>query len=175
MDKLYVFLEGDDDERYFRYIVEPILKSKGIDISYYLYRTKKKGKVMSFIKSIDRMEDSDYIFISDIDLCIDEDQKRERLYNTYNNLDLNKTFIVIKEIESWYLAGLDDLFITKQSISIPSNTNNVDKERFRSILSKSKLKRFSLSTCMIEILENYNIKKAIEKNYSLKNFIELIS
>ena len=88
---------------------------------------------------------------------------------------MDKIVIVIKEIESWYLAGLNLDYIKKNDIMIKNNTNDIVKESFDNILKKSKLKRMSRSSWMIEIIENYNLDIAINNNDSLNYFIKLFS
>ena len=175
MKYLYIFLEGDDDERYFKSIIAPLLKRKYDKIIFYTYRNKSKEKVMGFIKSINSVSSSDYIFIADIDLFKNEDLKKRNLIDIYGNLDVKKVFIVIKEIEAWYLAGLDNDYILKHNISVKNDTNNIVKESFENILKNSKNKKMTPSTWMIEILKNDNLNVAIEKNNSLKNFINIIT
>lgn len=76
MKHLYIFLEGEDDKRYFKAIIEPLLKNK-YKIMYYLYSQQKKEKIISFLKSIEKVTNWEYIFIADIDLF--EDIKSKKL------------------------------------------------------------------------------------------------
>lgn len=175
MKYLYIFLEGEDDKRYFKAIIEPVLKNKYDKISYHLYRQEKKEKVIRFLKSIESVSSWDYIFIADIDLFEDVKSKKEKLIKSYENLKADKIVIVIREIESWYLAGLDLDYRKKYDISIKNNTNDIIKESFDNILKKSKLKRMSKSSWMIEIIKNYNLDIATHNNDSLNYFIKLIS
>ena len=175
MKHLYIFLEGEDDKRYFKSIIEPVLKNKYDKISYNLYRQQKKEKIISFLKSIDKVSSWDYIFVADIDLFGNIDAKKKQLIKSYENLNMDKIVIVIKEIESWYLAGLNLDYIKKNDIMIKNNTNDIVKESFDNILKKSRLKRMSRSSWMIEIIENYNLDIAINNNDSLNYFIKLFS
>lgn len=174
MKHLYIFLEGEDDKRYFKAIIEPLLKNK-YKIMYYLYSQQKKEKIISFLKSIEKVSNWEYIFIADIDLFEDIKLKKTQLTKSYEILKEEKIVIVIKEIESWYLAGLDLEYKRKNSISFKNNTNDIIKESFDNILKKSKLKRMPRSSWMIEIIENYNLEIAIKNNDSLNYFIKLIS
>lgn len=50
--ELYFLIEGNDDERFFQLIVEPILKDGYDYIGYYQYAQRPKGKIQQFIQSI---------------------------------------------------------------------------------------------------------------------------
>ena len=62
--RLYVFVEGDDDNRYFKRILEPILTNYFVQIIEYSGLTQKKAP--EFINSIQSMG-ADYLFLHDLD------------------------------------------------------------------------------------------------------------
>lgn len=49
---------------------------------------------------------ADYIYVTDIDRSPCITAKKERVKKEISNIDIGKIVIVIKEIESWYFAGL---------------------------------------------------------------------
>ena len=77
--------------------------------------------------------------------------------------------MVIKEIESWYLAGSDDVISRKFGVRPFNITNTVTKEQFNDMFSKKFASRIDF---MIEILKCFSIEKAKEKNRSFRYFIE---
>ncbi|MCD6215314.1 MAG: hypothetical protein J7J46_10180, partial [Candidatus Desulfofervidus sp.] len=65
---LYIFVEGDDDERFFREILLPKLRKKYNDtnIIKYAQKSKKFEYTEKFIKSIQKIRNASYIYVTDI-------------------------------------------------------------------------------------------------------------
>jgi len=167
---LYIFVEGDDDERFFQEIVIPILKRKyaHVKIIKYAQKPKKFEYITKFIKSIQSMG-GDYIYVTDINTSPCITAKKENIRHNVPNISNDKIIVVVKEIESWYLAGLNKSFTKNLGIKIPSTTNTVTKEQFyRLILQKFN----SHIDFMREILKNFSIEDAKEKNKSFKYLME---
>ena len=55
---LFIFVEGDDDERFFNRILSPKLQEKYDTVKIIRYATMKKEKVDNFIRSIKAMGQS---------------------------------------------------------------------------------------------------------------------
>ncbi len=164
---IYLFVEGQDDKRFFEKIFA-VKFNRAVKIIE--YAQKKEEKIESFIRSINKMG-CDYIFFADLDnsRCITE--KKEALTKKIKCLDKGKIIVVIKEIESWYLAGLDDKSRKKLGIKIKQKkTDGITKEKFRKMVPK-KYQR-SLINFKIEVLNLFSIETATSKNSSLKYFVE---
>lgn len=112
---------------------------------------------------------ADYIFAHDIDNTVSTTNKKIEIKHMLKNIDEDKIFIVIKEIESWYLAGLSNEKCKILKIPIVNNTDEITKESFNSMMPDNFDSRIAF---MIEILKNFSIKIAIRKNKSFKYFIE---
>ena len=127
----------------------------------------RKEKVDNFIRSI-RAMGADYIYLADINdyPCITA--KKGEIQRKYKNIDCNKIVIVVREIESWYLAGLDIMACNKLRISTFSNTNDVSKEKFNNLIPKEFTSRIDF---MLEILKNFSIEIAKHKNTSFQYFL----
>lgn len=166
--QLYIFVEGEDDERFFDKIIRFKLSSKYNSINIIKYAKMKKDKVNNFIISIKKMN-ADYIFAHDIDNTVSTTSKKSEIKHMLKNIDEDKIFIVIKEIESWYLAGLNNEKCQMLKIPIIKNTDEITKESFNSIIPDNFDSRIAF---MIEILKNFSIKVAIQKNKSFKYFID---
>lgn len=52
--------------------------------------------------------DADYFYIVDINKLPCVIAKKQNIKNSLTNIDQGRIIVVIKEIESWYLAGLDE-------------------------------------------------------------------
>lgn len=169
---VYIFVEGDDDERFFQEILLPVLKKKHneVKIVKYAQKSKKFDYLEKFIHSILSMG-NDYFFVIDINNSPCVTAKKQEIQNKLKNIDRDKILVVIKEIESWYLAGLDmdsakNLGIKK----IPKTTENITKEQFYNLIPQN----FSRIDFMREVLKNFSIQTAKQKNKSLKYCIEKI-
>ena len=80
-----------------------------------------------------------------------------------------KIIVVVKEIESWYLAGLDNKVCKQLKIKNFPNTEKVTKEEFNSLIPKKFTSRIDF---MLEILKNFSIEIAKKKNTSFRYFVE---
>lgn len=166
---LFILVEGNDDLEFFSRIIKPIFKGKYDHIHITDYK-KDMGKedVVNLFRSIKAM-DTDYIFVGDINAHPCATAKKQRLKHTYKNIDENKIVVVKKEIESWYLAGLDKKSSKNLRLRYLENTDNVIKEQFNSMIPKKFGSRVDF---MREILKFFSIGTAKQKNESFKYFIE---
>lgn len=165
MKYLYVFVEGLDDERF----VNWYLKRLNINYKIVLYANERKDKINKFLVSIKNTEMMDYLFLGDIDF-MEHTKKIDAIVKVYPKCSKDKIILVKKEIESWYLAGLDEENCRKMNIKYYINTNDITKEQFNSI----KPKKYTRIDFMIEILKKFNVSCAINRNDSLKEFSKVI-
>ena len=166
MPNLYIFLEGNDDERFFKTILEKKFKQKYEVIQFVKYAQMKEEKVNNYIKSIKSMK-HDILFVCDIDNYPCKTSKKDYYVKKLNNINKNNIFIVIKEIESWYLAGLDEKSSEFLKIKHFKDTNEITKEKLQSIIPQ---KYDSKVDFMQEVLKKFNIEIALDKNESFRYF-----
>lgn len=166
--RLYIFVEGSDDERFFFSLIVPLFKRQYTDVEVLKYAQWKKAKVIKFIESIKTLG-FDYIFTSDIDQYVYARDKKKLLRNKFPCLGIDNIDIVVAEIESWYYAGLTREFIEEHNLSDPPNTNQLTKEDFNQTYSNRFRSRYDF---MAEIVRQYSFEIAIEKNKSLRIFFE---
>ncbi len=128
----------------------------------------KKEKMRDYIKTINSIR-ADYIFFTDINNspCITD--KKENIQRKFKFIDINKIVVVIKEIESWYLAGLDNDACNQLKIKCIENTDSITKERFNNLIPRKFTSRIDF---MLEVLKLFSIDEATRKNTSFKYFIE---
>jgi hypothetical protein len=142
--------------------------------------TKKYGRVKTvqyaqdppkttkkLLRSIRAMGD-DYILVKDINdaPCITE--RKKKVVHKYQT-DPHKVMVVVKEIECWYMCGLNDKCCKKLGVATRiGNTNLMRKEHF----DKIKPKNMSRIEFMQQILETYDIEAARQRNKSLCYFLE---
>lgn len=163
---LYIFVEGSDDERFFKKIIIPVLEKEYVKIELYKYAQWKKQKVNNFINAINTL-DYDYIFTADMDDFTRVNQKKSFINDRYGNVNIKKIEIVIKEIESWYYAGISDKMMSRYNLTYKVDTNSMSKEEFNTIYRNKFRSRIDF---MQEILKHYDKDKAIEKNESYEHF-----
>ncbi len=168
MDRIYLFVEGDDDERFFRRTIAPLLKEKNIHTEIIKYAQMKKQKVVQFISSIETLSFK-YVFLADIDFVPTIREKKKLLKNKFDNLQGENIAVVITEIESWYLAGVSNDLAREFRIGIFDNTEMVTKEEFNLLYHNRFRSRIDFMT---EILNNYSIACALQKNGSFRHFFD---
>jgi serine kinase of HPr protein (carbohydrate metabolism regulator) len=164
---LFILLEGDDDERFFEKIVKPFLQKRYSAIKIWKYSQQKQEKIVNLVKSINSMK-ADYIYARDLNDAPCVTAKKESITGKFNQIAESKIIVVVKEIESWYLAGLDENTSKKVSIRKKIRTeDSITKEEFNLIIPKN-MPRIEL---MRKILENYDVEIAKERSSSFGYFL----
>lgn len=167
-NKLYIFVEGNDDELFFKKIVVPFFLNQYNDVEIFKYAQWKRTKVELFLQSIITLN-YDYIFTADIDLVETPKLKKKLIRERFDNVQFNKIMIVIKEIESWYLAGLTDSASENMKLTIPNTTDEITKEDFNAICHTTFHSRIDF---MYELLKVFDASTAQDRNESFKYFME---
>lgn len=170
--RLYVLIEGVDDERFIESIIEPLLRTKYDLIKPYQYKQKTRKTIKALISSIEKIDFADYFFLRDINDSPCVTARLEIIKTKYaDRIDINNIIIVVKEIESWYLAGLDDQGCKDLAVQTFRSTDNITKERFKALMPK----KFDLQIdFMVEILKRFSLETAIQKNKSFDYFMKKI-
>ncbi len=167
--RLYVLLEGNDDERFFEGIIKARLSSQYSSIQVWQYAQKPPKKTKNFLKSITAIH-SDYFFWADINDLPCVTARKEKIRDKYGEtIDINNLIIVIKEIESWYLAGLNDKARKELRIRTFRKTDNITKEQFDKLMPKKFDSRIDF---MVEVLNRFCVEIAKRKNSSFDYFME---
>jgi hypothetical protein len=162
---IYVFFEGYKDEQFFSRVLRPILARRYADIVPWQYAQRSEADVKRALKSVQERK-ADSLFLRDMDNCPCVTARKQDLLNIYRKrIDSSGVVVVVKEIESWYLAGLDDE--SRQELGISPNryrhTDELTKEQFESLVPT----RFdSVVDFMNSILDRFQIKVAKDRNRS---------
>lgn len=155
-EQIFFLVEGPDDTRFVESVIKPLLQHGGRDIETYEYSVKPDTEIKNFIDSINCVDYRDYYFL------IDEDLKW-KLEKKFNFLDNEKVFLVIKEIESWYMAGIDKKSANEIGITYFNSTNKLDKSKFNQEIPNSYISR---SRFLMDLLEQFEIVEAKKSNES---------
>ena len=166
--RLYIWVEGEDDVRFFDKIIKPKFVGKYNFVEVRPFAKLKKEKIDNFLRSIEAMND-EYIYVRDINDSPCVSYKKQKIQDELRNIDKNRIIVVIREIESWYLAGSDDVISRKFGVRPFNITDNITKEQFNDMIPKKFDSRIDF---MLEILKCFSIEKAKEKNRSFRYFIE---
>ena len=166
--RLFLFVEGNDDKRFFESKISQEFQKKYDSVKIIPYASLKKDKINNFVRSIKAM-DADYIYFSDINDSPCITQKKQKIKKELKNIDQEKIVIVVKEIESWYIAGFIQSENQNFKIQIPANTDNFTKEQFNSLVPSKFDSRIDF---MLEVLKFFSISKATKRNKSFQYFIE---
>ncbi|OGF67175.1 MAG: hypothetical protein A2Y62_07125 [Candidatus Fischerbacteria bacterium RBG_13_37_8] len=164
--KLYIFVEGHDDVWFFERIVKPHLVHyyrRVFIIQHARLSTKKK---YNYIRSMHEMR-ADYLFVVDIDYFPCVRAKKEDIVGYLRIIDSRAIVVVIKEIESWYLAGIGNHRSRKLQLPVLESTDDITKEDFNALIPP---KFRSRRDFMNELLKHYDITIAIQKNKSFAYF-----
>jgi len=164
--KLFIWVEGGSDARFFEAVLKPLLEKKYNRVEVRTYATLKKSKVVNLLRGI-RASDNDYILVADIDQEPCVTAKKQRLLDRFRPIDDGRIRIVIKEIESWYLAGLDDAASSILGLPDLETTDTVTKEDFNVLMPERFDSRIDF---MMEILKYFSMNIALKKNRSFAYF-----
>jgi hypothetical protein len=164
--RLFIWVEGTDDERFFLRVVLPRLDDRYDDIQLTRYAGLTPDKVNNFLTSI-RAMNADYIFVSDVDTAPCVTERKAALATKYRRLDASKIIIVRAEIESWYLAGLDADTCARLKLRSVRDTQTVTKERFFQMMPGEFRSGLDF---MVEVLKHHAIDVARAQNPSFDYF-----
>ena len=165
---LFLLVEGDDDERFFRKIIRPKFEEKNNSVMIWKYKQQKQEKIKSFLSSINSMG-ANYIYVADINRAPCITSKKQETRDKFEKIDIDRIIVVIQEIESWYLAGLDTKSSKQLGVSSSNTTDNITKEQFDKVIPKSFDSRIDF---MLEILKNFSVETAKQKNRSFNYFLQ---
>jgi len=166
--RLFILVEGEDDVRFFGRIIKPLFVSRYESVEIIPYACTRREKVNNFLKSIRQMN-NDYIFVADIDCERSVRDKKQLLYFHFNTIAGNSIVIVIKEIESWYYAGLSGTAAEHLGVEELRSTDALFKEDFNRRIPEKYDSRIDF---MFEILKSFSLDVAAEKNRSFRFFVE---
>ena len=158
MCMLFLFVEGPDDERF----VRTHYANKSIKPIKYTGKTPKE--VNNLLKGIKRMN-SPYLFFADSDGS-SPDERIQKTTTKYAECEASQVVVVCFEIESWYLAVLNQQASQKLGVKYISTTDTVTKEQFNSMVPK-KMTRLDF---ILEILRRYDGEDALQRNSSYRKF-----
>ena len=110
--------------------------------------------------------DADYILLTDIDEHPCVTATKEAIANQFSGLDWGRIMVVRREIEAWYLAGLDEESSHYLRLDRVADVDAVTKEMFDRLVGG----REEHSRTMLEILKHYDVEVARQRSPSFQYF-----
>ena len=164
MKIIYIFVEGEDDEIFLKFFLKNYTKQFD-KVIFWKYAQKKKLDNIRVLKSIKQIENWEYIFFTDFDSRDSIGERKREIQKRFNHeLDYDKIFIVIEEIESWFAAGIDFKHFELKQLSYIKDSQDITKEYFNALC----LGRYHPKTnFLIEIMKHYQLKQSLDRNLSL--------
>lgn len=165
--KLFVWVEGGSDARFVEAVLKPLLEKKYRRVDVRTYATLKKSKVINILRGI-REGGNDYLLVADNDQQACVTAKKQIIQERFPNVDRDRIRVVVQEIESWYLAGLDGAGLSALGLPDIGRTDNITKEDFNVLIPERFDSRIDF---MMEILKFFSIRVAERKNRSFAYFM----
>lgn len=161
---MWIVVEGETDRRFASAVLLPILRERYDYIDTWEYAQKPPEKTAEFLRAMKSMK-ADCLFLADIDDAPCVTAKKDRLGERFRQaLEPADAVVVAREIESWYLAGVDDQVCQALGIASLSCTDSITKEELRRMIPE----RFNDSVVdfMGEILRGFRVEPARRRNRS---------
>ena len=163
--QLWLLVEGNDDERFANAVLAPEFRRAYDDVKIWRYSQRSIRKRANFLRSIHRMG-ADYILLCDLDELPCVTSKKDAMKSGLPALSDDRIAVVVKEIESWYLAGLGKSDFSALGIDIANRPDEVVKEEFDALVGG----KINHTDAMIEILKRYDISQARRRSPSFGYF-----
>ena len=169
MKSLFIFVEGYYDQMFVENILsEYILKEMSVIVFPIPYAEKPKRFINKEIRS---KSNYNYLLFADFDSnknpCITF--KKDSLMDIFSYLDSNNIIIVREEIESWFLAGIDNSLEIFKGLNFPHNTDSISKEDFNRMLEDNSI--YEKEEFLLEVSKYFDFNLAIKRNKSFKYFL----
>lgn len=166
MRRLFILVEGSDDVRFFDRIVKPLLEPRYASVELIAFASLRRGMVCRFLRSLEKLG-HDYILATDIDAEPSVRAKKRVILTRFPGLKAERVIIVIKEIEGWYLAGIDSELQQTFRLLPFHTTDDLTKEAFNALIPGQFTSRIEF---MVALLESFSISSAIAQNRSFRFF-----
>jgi hypothetical protein len=193
--KLYLFVEGEWDKVFFKTFLEARLcedydfeEIEYLEFAENLYPREK-------LRQLAKERKINFLLCPDLDAGYDklkmEIKKAEKISKLVREefkieekeeieMIKNKSFVIVQEIESWYLAGFDEDFCNKaqfrKQFDYHRDTTKTNKSTFETIARKLKTSPSVLRDMLTKTYRyNFDIEEAKERNESFRKFFAKVA
>lgn len=164
---LFIWVEGGSDARFFHAVFKPLFERRYRRVEIRAYANLKRDKFEKILQGLQAI-DADIIVVADIDRETCVTAKKKYVQSRIRVVPPEWIRVVIEEIESWYLAGMDEAVSQSLGIALPDRTDTITKEDFIALMPESFDSRIDF---MMEILKDFSPAQAAKKNESFKYFV----
>jgi hypothetical protein len=167
--RLWILIEGDDDERFFNRVVRPLVEERYCLVKLWKYAQKKRQKVKGLIRSIGAMG-AEFVYVKDLCRAPCVTARKGKVIEKFGEvIPADRIIIVAEEIEGWYLAGVDEATSRKLRIRLRiGSTDGITKQEFRRLIPE----KASRIDSMQEMLNNYDLEMARGRNKSFGYYFD---
>lgn len=194
-NKLYLFIEGEWDRVFFEVFLHDYLCNtynfEEIEYPEFAENLEPRAKLRQLVKE----HKVNFLLCPDLDAGYDKLKmslkKIEKITKLANeefriekedDLEMikNKSFVIVQEIESWYLAGFNEAFCNKAQFKNKFNfypdTTKINKSNFDAIARQMNTSPLRLRDILTKIYRNnFSIEEAKKRNESFRKFFEKVS
>jgi len=164
---LFIWVEGGSDARFFDIVLKQYFEKIYQRVIVRTYANLKRVKFEQILLGLQAMG-ADFIVVADIDQERCVTSKKQYVQTRIKGIDADRIRVVIQEIESWYLAGLDETDAGKCGIPVLDRTDTITKEQFIAMMPDQFDSRIDF---MMELLKHFSCAEAVHKNNSFRYFI----
>ncbi len=167
--QLFLFVEGDDDERFFQRVIVPFFEKRYDNIKIVTYAKRKKDYLEKFVRSM-RSMGADYLIVRDLDWHPCVTAAKESLLQRCPQAEPGRIQVVKAEIESWYCAGIPegDRDWGNLSVARTADTEPITKENCLTAMATGKP---TLLPALLSLLERFDRERAASRNASFRYFL----
>lgn len=180
--RLYLFIEGEWDRIFFEtFLHDYLCDTYNFDEVSYVEFAEDSNARLELQKLIGRGK-VNFLLCPDLDEKFNKDKRIEKIKKLaaeefkvdYEEIK-SKSFVIIQEIESWYLAGFNESFCTKKGILFYPDTADTNKGTFNKIAKQRKKTPLIFRDELTKTYRNnYSIEEAKERNESFRKFLEKV-
>jgi hypothetical protein len=167
--RLYIFVEGPDDERFFEHVVVPLLKQRYAYVKIVQWAGIRPIERLRRIRNLG--QSADWLFVTDNNLSPCVTVRKQKLQEQMPTIDVARIFVVVESIEGWYWAGVDETSRKKLKIRKLGSTEQLTKDYFRQLRPRRYQSNIDF---MAELLKHYSIETAKASNRSFAYFCRKI-
>ncbi len=172
MNDVIFLVEGSDDERFVRDVLEPRMDERSEVIKY---SQKPNSAVDDILAAVHEVYRGHY-FVTDLDRgqqgCHDCDDREEYERDRYDIKSAFDILVAVDAVEGWYLAGVSDEIAEEKLVRVPPTTTHVDKSEFDDVFRDSEY--ISKERLKIDITEEFDYDLACDRSDSFQYVCDLI-
>ncbi len=164
--QIWLLVEGVDDERFVKSVLAPEFQRAYDVVRIWKYSQVAIPVRANLLRSIHATPNADYILFCDIDQHPCVTSKKEWVKKPLPSLSDDRIAVVVKEIESWYLAGLDERDFEELRIANVDRPDETVKESFDALVGG----KVNHTAMLVEILKRYKPSEARRRSPSFGYF-----